>query len=322
VASGLSQAAIHPSDAFTFIPLDKAHDPGLPAVNGSPPAGKGRQPQSGPSILWLLRQIYDNPKLTPVLPYDPNALLSKRIRDLLETDGGIRLVELHELFNQFDAGSTPEALNDRVEELIFVSTLLAFGTGRPHRKPRVDFFIMHLLTSSLFIPSYLKVIPSMEHKRALIKTFLQPWGTILMIRGRPRIDATLLMSYTETPLPPTMPAPNPQASASALGKENTNPWPAMISDVIHAPDAHTVKTLRSLLYGATQYGTVAKGEVIGAWGPDGKETHVGIGELDGTVFVRAAGVLLQSLGWVTHGQEEGAWDRSGLGWDDAWKGEV
>ena len=279
--------------------------------------GRGRQPKFGPSILSLLRQIYDSPELTPVLPYDPDALLSKRVKDFVE--GGIRLRELHRILGQFEPGNTPEALDERVEELIFVSTLLAFGTGKPHRKPRIDFFLMHLLTSSLFVPSFLKHMPNMEYKRTMLKTFLQPWGMMLMTRGRPRIDPKLLMSYTENPLPPNTPGQNPQPYS--LGGECTNPWPAIISDVTHARDSHTPKALRTLLYGATRYGTLAKGDVIGAYESDGKETHLGIGEVDGTVFIRAAGMLMETLGWVTHGQEEGNWDRSALGWDDAWKSE-
>lgn len=315
VAAGIAQAAVHASQASTFIPLDKAGDPLL--VNGSHGATKGRQPKNGPSIFWLLRQIYDSPKLTPVLPYEPNALFSQRVKDFL--GDGTRPTELHRILAQFEPGTSPEALDDRIEEMIFVSTLLAFGTGKPNRKPRIDFFLMHLLTSSLFVPSFLKYVPNPEYKRALLKTFLQPWGIILMVRGRPRIDPELLMSYTDTPLPPNVPPPAPQPSS--LGGNTINSWPAIIGDVIHAPDAHTVKSLRTLLFGATRYGTIAKGAVIGTWGPDGKETHPGISTLDGTVFVRAAGVLMDTLGWVTHGQKEGSWDRSALGWDDAWKGE-
>lgn len=43
----------------------------------------------------------------------------------------------------------------------------------------------------------------------------------------------------------------------------------------------------------------------------------GIGKVDGTVFVRAAGVMVDTLGWG-EGGEKGEWDRSALGWDEAW----
>lgn len=312
----MAQAAIHVSQAFTYIPLEKLTD--TSTANGFHPASKGRQPHYGPSVLSLLQQIYDSPKLTPVLPYEPDALLSKRMKDFAE--GGIRLPELHRILGQFSPGNTPEALEAVVEELIFASTLLTFGTGKSHRKPRIDFFLMHLLTASLFTPVFLKRIPSMEHKRTLLKTFLQTWGTVIMVRGRPRINPKLLMLYPENPLPPNTPGPKPP-QPSSVGGENTNPWLEIISDVTHAPDPHSLKSIRTLLYGATRYGTLAKGDIIGTWGPDGKETHLGMSEVDGTIFIRAAGLLMETLGWVTHGQKEGAFDRSALGWDDAWKDE-
>jgi hypothetical protein len=63
-------------------------------------------------------------------------------------------------------------------------------------------------------------------------------------------------------------------------------------------------------------GTAAspKGDIIGALGLDGKE-------MNGTIFVRAAGVLMNTLGLLTLGQAVGSGDRGALGWDDAWKGE-
>ena len=50
-----------------------------------------------------------------------------------------------------------------------------------------------------------------------------------------------------------------------------------------------------------------------------KESLPGIGNIDGSIFVRAAGVVMSTLGWVSHGEPAGKWDTSGLGWDDAWK---
>ena len=44
-------------------------------------------------------------------------------------------------------------------------------------------------------------------------------------------------------------------------------------------------------------------------------------EMDGTIFVRAAGIVMDSLGWVDYGQEARTWDRSALGWDAAWDNE-
>lgn len=87
------------------------------------------------------------------------------------------------------------------------------------------------------------------------------------------------------------------------------------------PDAQTIKTIRTLYYGAQKYGATPPSGVIGAFRPDGTETHEGIAKMDGSIFVRDAGVVMYQLGWVTHGQQAGKWDFSGLGWEDAWKNE-
>ena len=315
MAAGIAQAAVHDADPELFLSKEEFVE-ATPLIDGTPAVDKGRQPSVGPSFLSILRQLYDSPQLTPVLPYDADALLSKRVKDFVA--GGTRLTELKRVVAQFDPGTTHAALEARVEELVSVSTLLVFGTGKPDRKPRLDFFLMHLLTSSLFVPSFFKYMPSVENKRALLRTYVQPWGIILMTRGRPRIDPALLMSYDAYPLPPDVPKPQPSAAGVAM-RADFNPWPLIIADAIHAPDSHTIKSLRTLLYGATRYGTIPKGGFIGSLGADGKETHAGMKEVDGTIFVRAAGVLMDTLGWVTHGQVKGGWDRSALGWDDAWK---
>ena len=40
--------------------------------------------------------------------------------------------------------------------------------------------------------------------------------------------------------------------------------------------------------------------------------------MDGTIFIRAAGLVMETLGWVSYGQKPGTWDGSALGWDAAW----
>jgi hypothetical protein len=96
----------------------------------------------------------------------------------------------------------------------------------------------------------------------------------------------------------------------------------MLQSALHHKDAHVLKVVRMLYYCALRYGSTAPGGAIGARDRDGKETHVGAGEMDGTVFVRAAGVVSDTLGWVAYGGKEGRWDQSALGWDAAWEGEA
>ncbi|OCB92234.1 hypothetical protein A7U60_g363 [Sanghuangporus baumii] len=260
-------------------------------------------------VLSIIRQMYDSDKLVPVMPYQPDALLSTRMKDAM-TNG--RPEEIRRLSAQLPIEDNVQSteLDTRVEELIWAATLLTVSTGKHGRKPRLDFFLMHLLTSSLFLPSLINKIKTQKNKARLLRLYVSTMLFIMLLRGRPRIDPTLIMSYTDAPRPPK----------AREDPADRNPWPAIIDDVIHAPDSHTVKTMRTLYYGAQKYGETPPGKAIGAFNKVGSETLKGSGKLDGTIFIRAAGVVMDMMGWITHGQKEGRWDRSALGWDEAWDG--
>lgn len=72
------------------------------------------------------------------------------------------------------------------------------------------------------------------------------------------------------------------------------------------------KSIRALLYYSQKYGATQAGTVPGASKIPGGET------LDGSLFVRVAGRIMDVTGWVAAGERERRWDRSGLGWDEVW----
>lgn len=284
-----------------------------------------RQPSTGHSLLSILRQAYDSEVMKPVMPYDPDALLSARFKSACSGGRPAEIRRLAALW-RINVSRGQVELDEKVEELLWTATLLLAGTSKRGRKPRLDFFLMHMLTASLFVPSLLAAIPSTESRVTLLRAFVPVILIYLTVRGRPRIDPGLLMSYPDVPHPPSSSGNVASPDASAIGDprsgEDANPWPAIVASVLHAPDAHTVKTIRSLYYAAQLYGRTPPGGAIGAFDAEGRETHEGMAQVDGTIFVRAAGVVMETLGWVSHGQQEGSWDRSALGWEDAWKNDV
>jgi Questin oxidase-like len=274
------------------------------------------------TLLELLTQVYESKILHPPMPYNPDALLSARTRLALDNGGA---EEIHRICSQCGLfGDFKEAdLASKVEECIWVCTLLLASTGREGRKPRLDFFLMHLVTSSLFLQSFSAVLSKPEHKAALLSAYIHVFVLIVLTRGRPRINPELLMSYTDVPRPPVSAGSLPKHSSTSLGNpENDtdyNPWPAIIEAVQYHHDSHVPKTLRTLIFASQKYGDKAPGAAIGAFCRDsGAETHKGTGKMDGTIFVRAAGLVMNTLGWVSYGEKEGEWDRSALGWDAAW----
>jgi hypothetical protein len=163
-----------------------------------------------------------------------------------------------------------------------------------------------------------------EHKAALLRGYIPVIFLTTLARGRPRIDPELLMFYTDAPRPP--PGPTPTEALYDNADHQPALWPALIEGALYHPEPHVIKSMRTLIFAAQHFGDKGPGEVIGAFrsGPDGKkeETHVGISKVDGTIFVRAAGVMMDNLGWVGRGQQEGRWDSSALGWDAAWEVDV
>ncbi|KAF7985836.1 hypothetical protein HWV62_514 [Athelia sp. TMB] len=306
VAQGLAQTAVHP----TFVPAlfesttnETAEDqPSLP-------------------LFEIVRQFYESETLAPAMPYDADALLSARVR--MAAEGGRPAAIRALVARWFSKGEVTPDIAHKHAELTWFATLQLAGTGKPGREPRPDFFLMHVLTSSLFVPSLTKLIPNFAHQIRLLKGYLAVVLFVAVTRGRPRISPDLLMSYTATPAPPTAPKFTP--SSSAVGDpndiESANPWDVIIPSVLHAPDSHIVKAIRALYYASQQFSATPAGGVPGAFDAAGTETIKGMGNADGTVFVRAAGVLMGQLGWVTYGQPAGWWDGSGLGWEEAWAGE-
>lgn len=306
VVSGLAQTAVH-NDSTPELYVDILQDAPTPHSNGATPS-------DGPSLLSLLCQIYESDVLTPVMPYDPDALLSKRRTDAFQD--GTRAAEIVKILSQWQlpTSAAPGFWDQKLEEIVWTVVLLLFGTSKPNRKPRLDFFVMHMVTSSLFLPTFFdKVLSGAgdgRYKAQLLQAYARTCFAYLIVRGRPRIDATSIMAATASPRPP-----GPAASQGQDG----NPWMAIIASAIHAPEAHLPKTLRTLIYASQRYGLTQAGGVPGALDEDGREVLPGLAGVDGSLFIRCAGVMMDALGWVDHGQPEGEWDRSALGWEDAWK---
>lgn len=270
-------------------------------------------------------------------PYVPDQLISARLRNAVATEEKrSRLRELVASWNLEDMSE--EGLRKLQTELGFLVTLLTSGTSRPGHKPRIDFFLMHFLTSSLFVPSYLKILDD-KHKRIFLQGYLLAGLQMCMSRGSPKLYPAAIMGYTEYPAGP-MPLAADKAEDSdklhAIGtpkdQKEGNPWLRIVDNALVAHDSHVPKSIRSLVYYAQHAGETPKGGYPGAksqkeidsmdLSKEEKQWWKDINEVDGSVFVRGAGALMDVLGWTKEGTKQGEWDRSALGWDGAWEGDA
>ncbi|KAJ6495968.1 hypothetical protein DFH09DRAFT_1205180 [Mycena vulgaris] len=296
VAQGLALAAVTESEMSNFF-LDKPS--GLPEILTT---------SKGVTLLALLHEVYDS----PILPCEPNTVGMSHLKQLAENPDS--RAELKRIYSKWSIDTTlTGAASDaefasKVEECVWQATLLLAATGKPNPAPRLDFFLMHILTSAFCLPNLLKILPDPVHKAQLLQGHARASAFLILLCGRPRIDIPLLMSYTEIPRPPAqgaLPLGGPDALGNPASGE-TDPWLAIVQNALHHKDSHVIKAVRALYYGAQHFGRRGPGEAIGVRDASGKETHVGAETMDGTIFIRAAG---------------GDWDRSALRWDAASEGE-
>lgn len=207
-----------------------------------------------------------------------------------------------------------QALNSKMEEMIWTNVSLYAICGWSDAKQfNADFFLMHLVTSALFLPSLLapSVLP-MRSRRLLLHSYFTTCVSTWISRGRPALAIRDFMTRTDPHLTPPGPKPEPHKDAlpphNAKLQTNANAWLPIVHSTLAHPDEHLCKIQRALAHFASLYGNRPKGY----WKAQRTENLDGLEELDGTLFARAAGLTANRLGWMMDGEEKGSWDFDGF----------
>ncbi|THU95963.1 hypothetical protein K435DRAFT_778804 [Dendrothele bispora CBS 962.96] len=194
--------------------------------------------------------------------------------------------------------STPEGIQKAIEEVQFVCTLLYAVPG--YREPEsfnADFLFMHFVTSALFLPTVIPVLPAPSQELLLRSYFavILSWWIVL---GRPNLDIPKFFSV-DTAHPTNIsgsnvsPADiNPYAlpNTSSPFASNPNPWTTIVSQALVHPDDHLIKLVRALVHYANLYGTRSAGE------QDFASTELdGADKIDGSLFIRTAGLTMKTI---------------------------
>ncbi|KAF9263179.1 hypothetical protein L218DRAFT_902653 [Marasmius fiardii PR-910] len=183
----------------------------------------------------------------------------------------------------------------KIQELQWAVTVLYAVSGFRQLEGgefNADFLSMHFVTSSLFLPSliqYLSVPSQILLLRAHFAICLTWWVAI----GKPYLDIPAFFAAdTANPGPS---GPHPTVNSRALPSpdspiaKNPNPWTYTIQQALTHPDDHVPKLLRALLYYSTVYGATEASSFAGT-------ELKGADSIDGTLFIRAAGLTVERLG--------------------------
>ncbi|KAG6856964.1 hypothetical protein H0H87_011634 [Tephrocybe sp. NHM501043] len=314
VAEGLAEAAVHADSSIARLPdgfidyanAGKSTDDTVSRFKSllhvSPPSTKVTE-EHGTHVFTVLERVLNDPELGKIEDTESGMF------DYTMKNHASRIAK-HIADWQVDA-TNPRKVERKIQELSWMNAIL-FGIGgwSKDRPFNADFFHMHLVTSSIFLASFVAYLKPSSQENLLRGYLLVSIGWWVS-RGRPALSISDFYAST-SPYPlPSGPLPNPN-NDSLKAKDPTkavtpNPWlPIIETSVVH-PDDHLPKLQRALGHYASLYGTREAGE------PDFVGTELkGAEKLDGTLFIRASGLAAERLGRVREEGKAGSWDRNGF----------
>ncbi|GJE93600.1 questin oxidase family protein [Phanerochaete sordida] len=343
IAEGIAEAAVQASEADALF---------TPELFGVLPAGtfasrfvsfidRSSVPPSSPAgavhALAVLAKIAKDPAFEPRnvgLPVPPDA--DEKSVDRVVRLGGTKLVGYLQSWFGTVAQDAP-TLRAKFEEIAWMNTTIyAVGgwagreLGEDEKKEfNGDFFLMHLVTSTLLMSSLLNVLTP-KSAALLLKTYFAFSIVLYIARGRPPLPIAEFYAATSAhPHPPgAMPEPDKDTlpPSEPRAQLTPNPWLALVQSTLVHPNEHFCKAQRALYHYAEWLGGVRAGAFAdcaaadipsvdaSAQGSTGGQAGglTGAKHLDGTLFVRAAGLTAARLGWMREGEAGRGWDSVGF----------
>lgn len=328
VAEGLAQTAVHELHTSVHIPF---FDPSqLPQDAGAAPNS------SSPHALNILQTLLSSkePVLKPPNPSSQDVLIQV-FYDYCMNAAPFVLPLVDEWLADVIIMVTPageamagrsdelrKKLEQKFEEIVWANSVM-YGVGgwAKGQNFNADFFLMHIITSAILIPSFLATLRPASSIN-LLKAFFSSSLMWFIGRGRPAIDLAAFFEGTthlvETPLnmPISTSIPYSTELRTATQEVSTtasiaNPWTPILESSITHPDEHLPKLQRALAHFASLYGHKSFGrDAIGISLP-GVSTH-----LDGSLFLRVAAlsaIRMENDRKIDMNEVQGAqWDRMGL----------
>jgi len=202
-------------------------------------------------------------------------------------------------------GANPQEIAKKVQELTFLNVMIYVVGGWRETEGfhKAEFTLMHLLTSSMTLTSYMAVISSPTSKSLLLRAYFTRSLAYYISKGRPQLP---VRSFFVAPILTEFPGPavNPTASAFPDPKspfaETPNLWLKIIQSALVHPDDHLSKVQRTLAHYDSLYGHISAGEF--------KDTELkGCELVDGTLFLRTAALTMEWMGRIREGEPARFW---------------
>jgi hypothetical protein len=255
IAEGLAQAAVH----STLV---------LPVIAGDEPIPEETASKSAKEIVF---EVANDRQLDHKVKWEDE----NKTKALLSSGGG-SIIRAHAATWH----CPEEKVSEKAHELQQLAIAALAGAVRPEKEVKLDFFLMHAVTSSLFLPVFAGCLPQDKAVR-LLRDKLAVDLTYYVSRGRPAINLDQLLNYK---------------SKKREFEEHENGWFGIwdaVLDLSKYTDEHVVKTIRSLSY-ADQH-------------------HIDIGLLKQEMYLSVAKLVVDHITSVSN------WDFEGVGFEQNWK---
>ncbi|KAI7862893.1 hypothetical protein BDF14DRAFT_1849374 [Spinellus fusiger] len=187
------------------------------------------------SLAAIFEQIIKDPLFDGIIAMDGTDSLQAFIKVI---DNEKTAAKIKDYANAWVIEQTPEGIQERAGELLTLCARLTGAVGLRGDKVKINFFLVHTLTSSYAVCHMISIL-SVAEATVILRTQLIAAMTFFITQGRPVFRDDLLYAYTS-------PNENPTAS---------NPWYAAIDLAIGASEAHVVKAVRALAFGQLAYGS-------------------------------------------------------------------
>jgi hypothetical protein len=313
IAEGLAQTAIHPASNTPLIP------PSIFPTERGPAVGKltsliqsiklsnTTTDSSGSThALTILARIMKDPDMQVKQP-EEGALFSS----VVEKHGDA----LFKYANSWTLDiSKPKEVERKIEELQWMNVLIYAVAGFKNGKGdfNADFFYMHLVTTSIFLPM-LAAHLSAASQEAFLRAYFAVCLSLYVARGCPQLDiesffAADITNFDTSSANSLGSSPKLDLPSSSPSLSVPNPWFPIIQQAILHPDDHLCKLQRTLAHYSILYGSKSAGLFSEV------ETELpGANKIDGTLFIRAAALTATRLRRDRQGQKLlSYWDREGF----------
>ncbi|KAL0576647.1 hypothetical protein V5O48_005347 [Marasmius crinis-equi] len=304
VAEGLAETAVHLASSSAVLPPAAFTSDPVPSVGSltsrlhsfafrTKETADGKS--SSPHAFTTLARFLADETIKPVREEEQDMYATA-----LEQSGDAIYKHVSE-WATFDP-SDPEVVKRKVEELQWTNALLYAVSGfqaADDKSFKADFFMMHLVTSSLFLPSLIALL-SPSSQLVLLRGYFASCLGWYVSRGKASLDIEAFFAADTSH--PELEAPGKPSPNALISSSNPNPWLAIINQAINHKDDHLPKIQRALGHYSTLYGSRTAG------GDEFSSTELkGADKIDGTLFIRAAGLTTKRVGG-DHGPDDRDWD--------------